>query len=300
MEGLRTRKRKNPNYDFVPKTKKLKVIKNSIEVCCLKCSTLYNKEDEHFCQCKTGLINIGNSCYINSVFQVFADLMVPLYITSDSQLGLMIKSLRSYSEQPISTEIVLTELDHLWEHKNVQEDAHEFFIAMLAAFNGSVFQFSTQSECFCESCNLSFIGDLKEDNTFHMMIDGSTLQEQINGSMEEILADCPNCTWPKLTCYKTIIKPPEILVVKMNRFQFNQTTGNASKVSSKVEIPQNVEIGTKRYSLSAVILHKSRSLRYGHYTTYFHRKKILIDDEVVFYNKTLKLDHAHFYIAFYS
>lgn len=297
---MKTRKRKSQTNTVVPKPKKLKTITNSILVCCLKCSIIYDIEDTHHCQCKTGLINIGNSCYINSVFQAFAELNVPLYITSDSQLGLLIKSLGSYSEQPFSPEIVLTELDHLWEHKNVQEDAHEFFSSMLAAFDGSVFQFSTQTESYCESCASNFFGEIKEDNTFHMMLDGSSLQQQIDGSMEEIIMECPTCTWPKLNCLKTFFKAPEILVVKLNRFQFNASTGKASKVPSKVAIPQSININSKQYTLNTVIMHKSRALTYGHYTTYFHTKKIIIDDETVQYNKCLKLDHSHIYIAFYS
>jgi Ubiquitin carboxyl-terminal hydrolase. len=66
-----------------------------------------------------------------------------------------------------------------------------------------------------------------------------------------------------------------------------------------VALPQKLTIGDKKYELDIVILHKSKALNHGHYIVYFHRKKIIIDDEKVYYNKVLKLDYSYFYIAFY-
>lgn len=64
-------------------------------------------------------------------------------------------------------------------------------------------------------------------------------------------------------------------------------------------LPETVTINNRLYKLAVVILHKSKALNHGHYMVYIHTKKIIIDDEKIYYDKPLKLDCSYFYTAFY-
>jgi ubiquitin C-terminal hydrolase len=126
-----------------------------------------------------------------------------------------------------------------------------------------------------------------------------TLQEQINGTVDVIDEVCENCGKGFLMKLRNITKEPEILMVRIMRFQINQKTGRPSKIWNKVKLTEEIVLNNRIYKLSVVILHKSKALNHGHYLVYFHQKKIIIDDEKVQYNKTLNLDCSYFYIAFY-
>ena len=254
--------------------------------------------EDHYCNCKRGIVNIGNSCYINAVFQTMAELNIFSCLPEKSQLGALLDELCIGSDEALTPDLALFEIKDLWTHNNLQEDAYDFFLTILPLFESSKFTFEYLSQRICEVCHLTCEAVVREDCSIHMAVDGRSLQEHLDGTVEPIDELCGKCGNYMMRLLN-IMKAPEILTVRIVRFQMNQKTGKTSKIWNKVELPEKVTIGNKEYMLEVVILHKSKALNHGHYIVYLHKKKIIIDDAKVFYNKALRLDYSYFYIAFY-
>lgn len=265
---------------------------------CEKCKTSVQSLQSHFCNCKSGLINLENSCYISSVFQAIAELKIYSSLPEDSQLLSLFEKLNTFSSTSLCPDLGLFEIKDLWTHEGLQEDAYEFFTTILPLLDISKFTYEYLSQRYCENCHFSYEGIVGEDCCVNMSVD-KPLEVQLNEAIDIIDEICPNCGQGFLVKIKNIMKVPEILMVRIMRFQFNPKTGRPSKIWSKVKLPEEVTLSNKKYKLSTAILHKSKALTHGHYLTYIHEKQIIIDDEKVHYNKSLKLDCSYFYIAFY-
>lgn len=266
---------------------------------CEKCSQPIISSKPHICTCQTGLVNIGNSCYINTVFQAISELNLFSSTDPSSQMHSLFSQLCTYSPSPLCPDLALFECQPFWTHENLQEDAFEFLITILPLIDSYKVMFEVLSQKYCEICHFSYEPNIQEEFCFNMNLADKDLQTQINGSLEAIDEVCENCGKGFLTKMRNVTKEPEVFMVRVMRFQVNQKTGKASKIWSKVLLPENICVGSRKYSLAVVISHKSKALNHGHYMVYLHKKKIIIDDEKVFYNKPLKLDCSYFYLAFY-
>jgi uncharacterized UBP type Zn finger protein len=293
MDRKQSSKRKNPSSKVI---KQLKVTSN-----CPKCLEPFTTQD-HFCECQTGIINIGNSCYISSVFQAISELQVFSSLNPEGNFFSLLTQLSSHSSTPLVPDLALEELKDLWTHENMQEDAFEFLMTLLPLLESSKFEFEFVSYKYCEICHFSYDPVIEEDYAFNMNLADKAvqgLQEQVTGIVEPVDEVCENCGKGFLSKLRTVTKEPEIFMVRVMRFQVNQKTGKLGKIWTKVLLPERLKIGNKEYLLNVVVLHKSKALNYGHYMVYLHKKKVIIDDEKVFYNKPLKMDSSYFYIAFY-
>ena len=98
---------------------------------CLQCKKNTLNNLNHYCGSKTGIVNIGNSCYISSVFQAIAELNSFSCLNEESQLNILLAQLNSPSNHAISPNLALFEINTLWAHNNLQEDAFDFFLTIL-------------------------------------------------------------------------------------------------------------------------------------------------------------------------
>ena len=248
---------------------------------------------------KTGIKNIGNSCYINSVFQAVAHLKLHSGLPCRSKLFNFLCSLSSGRNRSLCPKLAIREIKSIWNHQNMQEDAFDFFMSILPLLQSKKFKFKYRSQRLCSICNYSCKAVSYEDTSLMMSLNGKSLQDQVDRTIDQIDQVCTNCGKGFMMLCKTLTQNPKILAVRILRFTVNELTGRPSKISNKVELPRNLKVNKKEFTLEAVILHKSKTLERGHYTVYFPQCKILIDDEQVYLNKRLKLDYSYFYIAFY-
>ena len=265
---------------------------------CSKCNKKVKDLSSHYCLCKTGIINLGNSCYISSVFQAIAELQIFSTLPTDAHLYTIFQQLSTYSEDPVCLDLALDEIKDLWSHENLQEDSYEFLMTVLPLLDSNKFMYEYLSQRYCEICHYNYEAVIREDFSFNMTIDKS-LQEQLNGTIDLIDDICENCGKGYLMKLRSFSTEPEILMLRIMRFQINEKTGKPSKIWNKVMLPETVTINNRLYKLAVVILHKSKALNHGHYMVYIHTKKIIIDDEKIYYDKPLKLDCSYFYTAFY-
>lgn len=248
---------------------------------------------------KRGIFNVGNSCYISSVFQAISHLNIHSAMPAHSKLFNLLNNLAITSPKAVCPKKAISEISDLWEHQNAQEDAFEFFMTILPLMQSSKFTYEYLCQRFCEVCHYTCEAVAREDCSLMMTLNGKSLQEQINGTVDPIDEICAKCGKGFMMLYKNIMKAPSILAVRIMRFAINQKTGKACKIWNKVALPASVVVGGKNYELEVIILHKSKALNHGHYMAYFYQKKILVDDDKVHYDKVLNLDYSYFYIAFY-
>jgi uncharacterized UBP type Zn finger protein len=248
---------------------------------------------------KSGIINIGNSCYMSSVFQAVAHLNIHSTRKVGCELSSFLRTLSTGQKNLICPKNAIYEIKNLWDHQNIQEDAFEFFMTILPMMQSEKFTFEYQCKRICELCQYSSPAVARKDCSVMMSLNGKSLQEQLDLTLDPIDEICSNCGKGFLMLCRSLMKAPKILTVRIMRFAIN-SRGKPSKIWNKVALPDTIYINKKAFLLEAVILHRSKALHHGHYTIYFPRSKVLVDDEKVVFNKTLKLDYSYFYIAFYK
>ena len=139
---------------------------------CHQCLKQYISHRGHFCGCKSGIVNIGNSCYISSVLQAVAELGIFANLPEDSSLFALLQLLNSSSAFAVTPDLALFELRDLWTHENLQEDAFDFFLTILPLLQSSKFTFEFLSQRLCEICHYTCEAVVREDCSIHMAVDG--------------------------------------------------------------------------------------------------------------------------------
>ena len=228
----------------------------------------------------TGMRNLGNTCYANSVLQVLINTpsLNPI-IETDSVLSKYLKSLKLQRTDAINPE----ELFHLpqivadWPGIGTQQDAHEFLFLLLQLLHQEEIYVRPESQdntavkrtVYAELCHLytclicgnsvtsnesvNFLSSpIKEDDTNEITIEPSD---------EESDRPCTACGNQETICDTELIHAPPVLFITIMRFN-----NEMEKIHSQVLL--NRLIMTKRdvtYELTSVINHEGVNNRSGHY-----------------------------------
>lgn len=284
-----------------------------------------------------GLINVGYNCYINSVIQCLA--YTPGFATFcmsmpnamyqcnadgafflDSFAHIFHQMSNSKSATP-SWFLTDRELLSSCFSGPRQQDAHEFFLALINTFDtecrnalrtkcdnsetfiSHLFSSSNTSETFCKKCKttektLVRFSDLEvQIRSFENLQDA--VDQMLASQTQRLSRKCDRCnTW--LHQHRYVTKMPLILTVTLMRFD-----EQLRKIDDFFEFPDILEVndGEIQYQLYAMIVHEGRVINHGHFFAYVRTEEgvwIKANDVCVFKVNLDVVMRSCPYILFYK
>jgi ubiquitin C-terminal hydrolase len=232
-----------------------------------------------------GLHNLGATCYQNSIFQqilripAFQHLLLaeespdePSLYALQVLLHYMLRSKRRFCET-----LPFCQTWRGWdkEYVNVreQQDANEFFQLLIDQMPSSL------KSLFCGTLEISIDGDgvakqIKED----FVSIGLTVKDIPNLRTALEVMDAPEKLEGEnqyidenghkiiVTRRQRLIKLPPVLVFQLKRFEYHSRTQPGTKLNSRFEFPDHLDMMNDHFLLNGVVLHTGE-VSAGHYTS---------------------------------
>ncbi|KAF9947795.1 Ubiquitin carboxyl-terminal hydrolase 35 [Mortierella alpina] len=254
---------------------------------------------------KVGLVNLGNSCFMNSALRA-------LFCSSDLRRAVLVDTLGvdpkkimtlrlretfiglSTSRLSIFTPLMLYKALPEWLNDGHQQDAAEFtqilFSRMededpaskraLSSFYGAIVNQVKCSVCGTVSSN-------KED-FYHLTIplprsESADIQDIVDifPSVEDLNDEnsnkyfCDECgVLQDAKRFTMLGSLPQNLILSLNRFEFDVKRSQRIKISTPIVLHEMIHVKvqdsheTQGYQLYAVVIHTGESAHHGHYYTY--------------------------------
>lgn len=248
-----------------------------------------------------GIINVGNTCYMNSILQqiwaipelvnVISGIDTENATFDNDDLKNDIIGLQAFfrlmgNNKKISTEEMKKVATNLGGGDGKQKDALELMGRLLDVSNSDLVKIHVKQITRCVDCN-DESNSIVPENILNCDINYKTLELCLKNDFfkEDIVSsvDCSKCNAKKdKRKYNKIVKSPEVLLIQLKRFVFKgfDTNNDAiyNKNDKKVTFPevlklekgwfdQNHKTGDESYDLSGIVMHNGGTGS-GHYFSY--------------------------------
>ncbi len=230
---------------------------------------------------KGGLINVGNSCYLNSTLQqLYSIKAFREKVMSDDSKDEKVTALREiFTHMDSGKALSYEEMDPLVRklgYDDEQKDAGEFLTSTLnGIFNKYGLSSMVSDPLPCEE-GANFKHGMQYLLDYHTF-DITRLNSEFGGGFDGNAADAGDVLSKACVDGALGVSPGEYYSLKpiggqfmacLNRTGFDRATGQPFKNTSKVEIGSSVERDGKTYNLTGVICHMGEESGSGHYISY--------------------------------
>lgn len=218
-----------------------------------------------------GLINIGATCWFNSIVQALLSCPRVLEVCRNSNIRLnqLFYELSQNIQPYANPQIIYEQFIKNYELGDRQEDTQEGIIALLDALGPNVealFDHTVKVKKSCHDCkNIIYTND----ENYYFLINDEDIKSHILKNYEELTDyKCDNCGNKTHTQKRKLIYAPRIIMVVFNQY---------GKKSHR-DFPLSIDIPSKHnkiltYNIVAQIHHRGNTAS-GHYWATVKREKI--------------------------
>ena len=273
---------------------------------------------------KRGIINPGSRCYLVSLLQCLSAFNFPADLLEDQgdnpYAGFLNELKRSVPEPlNIPVEILKKASDFYSEEEfapgGEQQDPTEFLLHLLNLVDTPMFSIKLESKLLNLSTNESRSNPVsefmfvlpvtKEDQSSQSLLNDYLNKEEIIDEFRWNDEDEETISIKKSLVFK---EEPDILILNLNRFEFNPETGQIKKIKTNVKIDEKINLGDSSYTLSGIILHGGEKRDSGHYISIVNKDSnyYICDDSTVrgpYHSLSVplaKMRNSNPYVMFYK